>query len=216
MLRLPESINDLLTIDQSKELSKLIEEIRSGWENQIIWRTWTEANFSVLQDLKFPTNAAKYHQAVKEQLVFFENLVELSFCYQEAQIDLAETEEKLHLAEGFEKRRLEVKRSRLIFSIEGMKLQAKDRIREIKMWSEIKASLDDGSFDTKNKDTDELIGLTIRYCRELPAARRSKDTGAAINIVGQAATMLAECKRRGIAEQLGFDGRNAIKMLREK
>lgn len=204
-------VNALLTEKQLEELSTLTNEISDAWDSQTIWRTWTEANCSVLNDLKFPTPAAKYHQAKKEQLVFFENLVELSFDFQEAQIDLEETDEKLRSADGFEKRRLEVKRQRLLFAIEGMKLQAKERIREIKMWSDIKRSLDDGSFDVRNKDTDELIGLTVRYCRELPAAQNSKNAGEAVNIVGQAATLLAECKRRGI--DIGIEGKRAEAIL---
>lgn len=214
MSNLPACLDDLLTNEQSAEIAELMDEISEAWGTQTIWRTWTEANFSVLNDLKFPTPAAKYHQAKREQLVFWENLVALSFDYRDAQIDLAETEEKLQSADGYDKQRLEVKRDRLLFQIEGMKLQAKERIREIKMWSEIKKSLDDGSFDTRDKDTDELIGLTIRYCRELPAAQTSKNAGEAINIVGQAATMLQECQRRGIVDKLGSDGRQAQKMLR--
>jgi len=210
-LTIPDCVGDLLTPPQSKELSILMAEISDAWDTQTIWRTWTEATCSVLNDLKFPTPASKYHQAKKEQLVFFENLVHLSFDFQEAQIDLEEINEKLLSADGFEKRRLEVKRQRLLFSIEGMKLQAKDRIREIKMWSDIKKSLDDGSFDVRNKDTDELIGLTIRYCRELPAAQNSKNAGEAINIVGQAATLLKECNRRGI--DMGLEGKRAEAIL---
>jgi hypothetical protein len=215
MNSLPASLNGLLTPAQMEEIGPLGKELAEAWDTQTIWRTWTEANFSVLNDLKFPTAASKYHQAKKEQLVFWENLVALSFDYRDALIDLAETESKIESdANEFELRRLHVKRDRLLFSIEGMKLQARERIREIKMWSDIKASLDDGSFDTTDKDTDELIGLTIRYCRELPAAQRTKDAGAAINIVGQAATMLKECERRGIVGQLGSDGQKAKKMLR--
>lgn len=208
---IPACVNALLTEKQMEELSVLTDEISDAWDTQTIWRTWTEATCSVLNDLKFPTPAAKYHQAKKEQLVFFENLVELSFDFQEAQIDLEETDEKLRSADGFEKRRLEVKRQRLLFAIEGMKLQAKERIREIKMWSDIKRSLDDGSFDTRNKDTDELQALTIRYIRELPAAQNSKNAGEAVNIVGQAATLLAECKRRGI--DIGIEGKRAEAIL---
>lgn len=211
MSNLPTCLDDLLTSEQYTELSGLMAEISDAWDSQTIWRTWTEANCSVLNDLKFPTPAAKYHQAKKEQLVFFENLVHLSFDFQETQIDLEEVDDKLRSADGFEKRRLEVRRQRLLFTIAGMKLQAKERIREIKMWSDIKRSLDDGSFDVKNKDTDELIGLTIRYCRELPAAQNSKNAGEAINIVGQAATLLNECKRRGI--DMGIEGKRAEAIL---
>ncbi|MDI9416636.1 MAG: hypothetical protein QM438_02645 [Euryarchaeota archaeon] len=193
----------LFTKEQSQDLASLRKEIAEAWDNQVVWRTFTEANYSVLNDIKFPTPASKYHQATREQLVFYEQTILLSFDYREKQIDLAETLEKLEGSEGYEKQRLEVKRDRLLFEIEGMKIQAKDRIRELKMWSEIKSGLDDGSFDTKNKDTDELIHLTVRYCREASLIKgKTNDIGAITNIVGQATTCLMECKRRGITGQL--------------
>ena len=208
-------IKILLTEKQMEEITMLMEEISEAWNTQIIWRTWVEAKFSVLNDIKFPTKAAKYHQAAKEQLVFFENLVELSFDYREAIVDFEELTEQIITQTGHELDRSIIKRDRLLFKIQGMELQAKDRVREIKMWSQIKASLNDGSFDTKDKNKDELLGLTLRYCRELPAARRSKETGALINIAGQAETMLKECERQGILEKLGYEGSKARKMLKD-
>lgn len=194
---------DLFTAEQAADLASLAEEIQTAWSNQVVWRTFTEANFSVLNDVKFPTPASKYHQSTREQLVFYEQTVLLSFDFREKQIDLSETLEKLETAEGYEKQRLEVKRDRLLFEIEGMKLQAKDRVRELKMWSDIKANLDDGSFDTANKDTDELIHLTVRYCREaMLIDPKATDVGAVVNIIGQATTCLMECQRRGILGQL--------------
>lgn len=199
---------------QLQTLDSIKSEIAEAWDNQVVWRTFTEAYFSVLDDVHFPTPASKYHQATREQLVFFEQTVLLSFDYREKEIDLAETIEKLETAVGYEKQRLEVKKDRLLFEIEGMKLQAKDRIRELKMWSEIKRRLDDGSFDTKNKDTDELIHLTIRYCREaLLINPKSADVGAVVNIIGQAATCLKECERRGIIKDLPPE---CHKVLREQ
>ena len=193
----------LFTPEQARDLADLSEEITEAWNNQVVWRTLTEACYSVLNDIKFPTPASKYHQATKEQLVFYEQTIFLSFDHRERQIDLAETLEKLETAGGYEKQRLEVKRDRLLFEIEGMKVQARDRIRELKMWSEIKAALEDGTFDTRNKDTDELIHLTVRYCREASLIKgKTNDIGAATNIVGQATTCLMECKRRGITGQL--------------
>ena len=37
--------------------------------------------YQYLQDLKYPTRAAKYWQCVREQNVFLENLMSLSFDY---------------------------------------------------------------------------------------------------------------------------------------
>ena len=40
-----------------------------------------------------------------------------------------------------------------------MELVAKDRIRELNLWSEIKKELDDGSFDNQNFGVDQLNSL---------------------------------------------------------
>lgn len=196
----------LITDDQSKALQNLLGEIQGAEENFVIWRTFTEANFSVLNDVNFPTPDSKYHQAIREQLVFYDQLVLLSFDFREKEIDLSEVLEKLNTtAKGYEKQRLEVKRDRLQYEIDGMKRQAKDRIRELQMWSEIKASLTESSeFDTENKDAGELIALTVRYCREALMIDRTNcsDPGAVVNIIAQAATCLKECSRRGIMDQL--------------
>lgn len=183
-----------------QRLQDLVPELKQAVATRTMFRTPTEARFSVLNDLKHPTPAAKYHQAKLEQVVMFGNLMTLSFDYREALIDLAEAEEKIKSTQGFELERLKVKRDRLTYKLAWMRAEAKERLREIEMWSRIKAQLESvASFDHDNKDTEELQGLTIRYLQELPAALRAgKDVGGAVNIIAQAATMLAECERRSI------------------
>lgn len=181
-------------------LRALMPEIKQAIESHTIYRTTTEALCSILNDVKHPTSASKYHQAKREQLVMFENLVGLSFDYRDANIELEETEGKLISAEGVEFRKLEVQRDRLQFKLMWMRKDGEERIRELKMWSQIKTDLAETSeFDVNDKDTDQLQGLTLRYLYELPVAIRSeKDVGGAINIIAQAKTMLAECEKRKI------------------
>jgi hypothetical protein len=181
-------------------LQGLIPEIEQAIQSHTIYRTTTEALFSILNDVKYPTPASKYHQAKREQLVMFENLVGLSFDYRAVTIELDEVLLKLSKAEGSKLKKLEVKRDRLQFKLMWMHKDGQERIRELKMWSQIKEDLaESGEFDLKNKDTDELKGLTLRYLWELPAAcRAGNDVGGAINVIAQARTMLAECERRNI------------------
>jgi len=190
----------VLESEDLQRLQDLVPELKQAVATRTMFRTPTEARFSVLNDLKHPTPAAKYHQAKLEQVVMFGNLMTLSFDYREALIDLAEAEEKIKSAQGFELERLKVKRDRLTYKLAWMRSEAKERLREIEMWSRIKAQLESAaSFDHDNKDTEELQGLAIRYMQELPAALRAgKDVGGAVNIIAQAATMLAECERRSI------------------
>ncbi|MEI6105048.1 MAG: hypothetical protein WCP70_14010 [Methanothrix sp.] len=181
-------------------LQGLIPEIETAIQSHTIYRTTTEALFSILNDVKHPTPASKYHQAKREQLVMFENLVSLSFDYRAAQIDLEEVNFKIGSTEGFELRKQEVQRDRLQFKLMWMRKDGQERIRELKMWSQIKEDLaESDEFDINNKDTDELKALTLRYLWELPAAcRAGNDVGGAVNIIAQARTMLAECEKRKI------------------
>ena len=181
-------------------LQDLMPGIEQSIQSHTIYRTTTEALFSVLNDVKFPTAASKYHQAKREQLVMFENLVGLSFDYRAAQIDLEEVNFKIVSGEGFELRKQEVQRDRLQFKLMWMRKDGQERIRELKMWSQIKKDLADSDvFDLNNKDTDELKAFTLRYLWELPAAcRAGNDVGGAVNIIAQARTGLAECERRNI------------------
>ena len=181
-------------------LQDLMPGIEQSIQSHTIYRTTTEALFSVLNDVKFPTAASKYHQAKREQLVMFENLVGLSFDYRAALIDLEVVESKFSNSKGFRLKKLEVKRDRLQFKLMWMRKDGQERIRELNMWAQIMRDLADSDvFDLNNKDTDELRAFTLRYLWELPAAcRAGNDVGGAVNIIAQARTGLVECERRNI------------------
>jgi len=203
----PEDINKLDAIQDSLMLSV---------DTRTIWRTQVEAEVSVLNDLKYPTPAAKFHQAAKEQVVFFDNLHHLSFDYRRKLLDLEEIDQKIADAEpgSIEARRLEIDREEAIYMLAVMQHEGRERVREIVMWEEIKQKClkADPTIHPEDKNADQLKGFTLRYIRELPAAFRSTtDPGSANNIIGQAASGLAECDRLRI--DLGVEGRAAKRLL---
>ena len=59
---------------------------------------------SVLQDAKYPTKAAKYWQCVREQNVFLENLMSLSFDDRRNEVKLKRLKEKLEKKKTIKKR----------------------------------------------------------------------------------------------------------------
>ena len=69
----------LLDKFQASEFKKMVPELQDTWAKKQMFRTETEMQFSVLNDAKYPTKAAKYWQCVREQNVFLENLMSLSF-----------------------------------------------------------------------------------------------------------------------------------------
>lgn len=78
----------LLSSDNINALAEMREELQHTWEHKQMWRTECEIRNSVLVDTKFPTPDAKCWQAVREQDVFFNELVRLSYDYCKLQADL--------------------------------------------------------------------------------------------------------------------------------
>ena len=60
-------LNQILDPEQVTKFKELTNELRDTWTKKQMFRTKTEMEFSVLNDAKYPTNAAKYWQCVREQ-----------------------------------------------------------------------------------------------------------------------------------------------------
>ena len=58
------SLNNLLDPEDVKEFKAMTTELRDTWTKKQVFRTETEMRMSVLQDMKYPTKAAKYWQCV--------------------------------------------------------------------------------------------------------------------------------------------------------
>ena len=71
----------MLSNDLEVKLAGLVDELQETYSKRQIWRTQTEMMFSVLDDSKFPTPASKYWQCVREQSVFYQELVQLTLNY---------------------------------------------------------------------------------------------------------------------------------------
>ena len=82
----------VLNDEDQKVYNNLLDECRDSWRKRQVFRTETEMRLSVLNDGKHPTPAAKYWQAVREQSVFFDNMMALSFEFRRDVIKLAQKE----------------------------------------------------------------------------------------------------------------------------
>ena len=88
-------LNNLLDPNDISSFKEIVEELRDTWSKKQIFRTETEARISVLQDGKHPTPACKYWQCVREQNVFLESLMSLSFDYRRTNAKIKWLEKKL-------------------------------------------------------------------------------------------------------------------------
>ena len=151
------------------EFRKLIPELKDTWVKKQMFRTETEMRISVLNDGRHPTKAAKYWQCVREQNVFFENLIDLSFDGRENEIEIKKLHKEIEEEEDeFERGLKQITLERKYYRRANLELTAKDRMRELEHWSRIKKELDDGSFDTRNVNTHQAKALTgfLQYRKE--------------------------------------------------
>ena len=134
-------IDDLLTDDDKSYLESIGEEVSDTLNKRQINRTETEMRVSVLQDGKHPTPAAKYWQSIREQGVMIDGLVALGFSYRRLDIKHRKAKAELLIATGFEKEELEIDIEEMEISKLNTKAQAFDRMREIRLWKNIKKEL---------------------------------------------------------------------------
>jgi len=205
------SQDGLTIIEQSNFLKKedfqaiqeMQIELQDTFEKKQIWRTDTEMRISVLNDIKFPTRASKYWQSVREQAVFFENLVILSFDYRRNDVKIRQLCKEIKKQRNTEKKEfLQIDLEEAYFNKKNMEIAAKNRVRELKLWSKIKKDLDDKSFDTKNVNTHQLISYTKRFLQQKMSARDSGSPAERQNLEGQLVTSLKYCKKMGVLDDV--------------
>ena len=180
------NLNNLLDPEDVKQFQGLTEELKDTWTKKQMFRTETEMQFSVLNDAKYPTKAAKYWQCVREQNVFLENLMSLSFDYRRAEVKIKRLQEKFDKEEDpLKKELLQIDIDEKVYSKASMQLVARDRMREIKLWSKFKKKFDDGSFDTKDVNTHQLHSYHLTMKNKAETLTQGSSQPEVFNVLGQ-------------------------------
>jgi hypothetical protein len=168
----------------------MTEELRDTWTKKQVFRTETEMRMSVLQDAKYPTKASKYWQCVREQNVFLENLMSLSFDARRNEVKLKRLQEKLKTEEDPLKRELlQIDIDEKTYSVANMQLVARDRMREIKLWSILKKEFNDGSFDDKDVNSHQLDSYHLIMKNKAETLTSGSSQPEVFNVLGQLQTI---------------------------
>jgi hypothetical protein len=168
----------------------MTEELRDTWTKKQVFRTETEMRMSVLQDAKYPTKASKYWQCVREQNVFLENLMSLSFDARRNEVKLKRLQEKLKTEEDPLKRELlQIDIDEKTYSVANMQLVARDRMREIKLWSTLKKEFNDGSFDDKDVNRHQLDSYHLIMKNKAETLTAGSSQPEVFNVLGQLQTI---------------------------
>jgi hypothetical protein len=200
-------LNNLLEPNDIKTFKGLVDELRDTWTKKQVFRTETEARVSVLQDNSYPTKAAKYWQCVREQSVFLENLMSLSFEYRRVENKIKWLQKKIETeTDDYKLENYKIDLDEKIYSKANMELVAKDRMREINMWSKLKAEFNDGTFNDKNVNEHQLETYHQVYLNKAKTLTSGSSQPEVFNVVGQLET-IERVKKSG---ELKYDKKEEI------
>jgi len=208
-----EHLHNILSTEDVKEFKNMVGEFRDTWTKKQIFRTETEARISVLQDMKYPTKAAKYWQCVREQNVFLENLMSLSFDYRRNDVKIKRLEKKIQEeGDDIKKELWQIDLDEKRYIKANMELTAKDRMRELKMWSKLKVEFNDGSFNNKDVNEHQLESYNKIMQHKSKTLTPGSSQAEVFNVMGQLQTIervkkdgeLEHNKKKSITSESSF------------
>ena len=195
------NLNNLLDPEDVKQFQGLTEELRDTWTKKQMFRTETEMQFSVLNDAKYPTKAAKYWQCVREQSSYLDNLMALSFDYRRNEAKITWLEKKIEKEEDEYKRtKYQIDLDECRFGKASMEKVARHRMREIKMWSKLKKEFNDGSFNDKDVNVHQLESYGLQYHEKAKTLNQNSSEAEIFNVMGQLQS-LQRIRKSGELEQ---------------
>ena len=197
--------SEILTELDLSRLNPLKQELVENFKKSQVFRTRTEMEVSVLNDLKFPSSASKYWQAVREQNVMFTELANLSYEYRKKIIEIKKIKRDIeNEKDELEKELKEVELEQENFNLIQMEKVAKDRIREIEQWSEIKEREAKNMTEEQLADVDnhQLVSYTQRWIRQAIAMGNNGSPAERQNLLGQLEKGLKICVKQNILEEV--------------
>ena len=180
------NLNHLLEKEDLSAFKGMVDELRDTWTKKQMFRTETEARFSVLQDNKYPTNAAKYWQCVREQSTYLDNLMSLSFDYRRNEAKIKWLEKKVEKEKDeYKLSKYQIDLDEARFGKASMEKTAKHRMREIKMWSKLKGEFNNGSFNDKDVNQHQLESYGLQYAAKAKTLNQNSSDVEVFNVMGQ-------------------------------
>ena len=203
------SLNNLLDPNDVKAFKEMTAELRDTWTKKQVFRTETEMRMSVLQDMKYPTKAAKYWQSVREQNTHFENLVHLSFDARKNEVEIKKLQRDIKKEKDpLEKELKQVELEEKLYGKAQMELVAKHRMREVATWSKLKKEFDDGNFDKRDVNTHQAKSYLLRLQRQKETITPGTSQPEVFNVLGQ-----LEALEKGLRENtLSLDSKKTKKL----
>ena len=125
----------------------------------------------------------------------------LSFEYRRNEVKLKRLKQKLETeTDELKKELIKIDIDEKTFGKANMELTAKDRMREIKLWSQIKKENDDGSFDKQDVNTHQMESYHSIMLNRKKTLTAGSSQPEVFNVLGQLETLERVKKERGQIE----------------
>lgn len=196
------------------------EHLAAVLERTHVWRTDTQKR-SIVSDGYHPTLHSKFHQAMLEQKVQFEQTLYLAKDFEAKKLEIEEIECELEDLEipysKLSEKRKDLKKRKLLldlnfkqFELKQMQISMHYRMDEIKGWQAIEEDLLKAMREIEklpedliwNKDKGELVSFFFVSMTNLQGLQTSSDGAERNNLVNLARFTYGEVLRRGILDQL--------------
>ena len=197
--------SNILTEEDIKSLDPLKNELKETFIKSQTFRTRTEMEISVLNAIKHPTPASKYWQATREQNVMFNELVMLSYEYRKNLIKIKILQKKIETEKDeLQKELLQIEIEKKMFISKQQEKVAKDRIREVKAWSDIKEreAIKMNKEDLMDVDNHQLISYTQRWIKQSVIMGGTGSSVERQNLLGQLRSGILSCIEKGIVNKV--------------
>jgi len=212
---------EIIPFDDALKLESIKEELTETLDKTQMFRTRTEMEISVLNDTKFPTASSKYWQAMREQNVHFTELVRLSYEYKRNEIkeirlknQIRALEKELDEDKVLDRKLLEIDFEELRFTMMLQSKAARERVREVLSWSDIKAreAAKMSVEELSNVDNHQLISYTQRWIKQSIIMGGGGSPPERQNLLGQLRAGIITCIRMGVLSEVLKDFSEDVKL----
>jgi len=197
--------SEILTGKDFAALAKMSEELKETFTKVQMFRTRTEMEVSVLNDIKHPTPSSKYWQSVREQNVMFHELVMLSYDYRKNIVEMKILDRKIaEEKDELERELLRIEKEKKMFIAKNQERTAKARIVELEQWSDIKKREAERMSEDELADVDnhQLISYVKRWIKQSIVMGDSGSPSERHNLQGQLRSGILLCISKGIIESV--------------
>ena len=192
-LQITEDLREIVNVLNEEDTNTILsirDELVDNWHKRQIFRTETEMRVSVLNDANHPTNASKYWQSVREMSAHFDALMDLTFDLRKNTVDKLRLDKKIEdLSKDGQENEFDIMEAKIdidrnLYGRSCMLQVARDRVRELSLWSRIKKELDDSSFDTKDVNVHQAESLHRYFENRVKSLNDASAPGEIMNAMG--------------------------------